>query len=157
MVGRLDRAARGVGKIIPARSGGLRPPEKKKGAKQTPAVPFRTFVFGKFTVFAGRNNVQNDRLLRAAAPNDVWLHTQKYHSSHVLIRTEGRKVPENVLLAAAEICAFFSDAKEGGKVPVDWCERRFVKKPSGARAGFVTYTDFQTMLVEPRRHADAEQ
>lgn len=139
------------------RGAGLLPPEKKKGAKQAPAVPFRTFVFGKFTVFAGRNNVQNDRLLRAAAPNDVWLHTQKYHSSHVLIRTEGRKVPENVLLAAAEICAFFSDAKEGGKVPVDRCERRFVKKPSGARAGFVTYTDFQTMLVEPRRHADAEQ
>ncbi len=138
------------------RGAGILPPEKKRGAKQA-AVPFRTFVFGKFTVYAGRNNVQNDRLLRAAAPDDVWLHTQKYHSSHVLIRTGGRKLPENVLLAAAEICAYFSDAKEGGKVPVDYCERRFVKKPSGARAGFVTYTDFKTILVEPRRHADAEQ
>ena len=137
------------------RGAGLLPPEKKKG-KAAPDVPFRTFTFGKFTVFAGRNNVQNDRLLRAAAPDDIWLHTQKYHSAHVLIRTGGRKVPDEVLLAAAQICAFFSDGKAGDKIPVDYCERRFVKKPPRAKAGFVTYTDFKTVLVTPDRHEKEE-
>ena len=138
------------------RGAGILPPEQKR-RKAAPAVPFRAFRIGDFDVFAGRNNVQNDRLLREAAANDVWLHTQKYHSSHVLIRTEGRAVPDEVLLAAAEICAWFSDAKAGGKVPVDHCERRFVKKPSKAKAGFVTYTDFKTVLVTPDRHAEQER
>ena len=137
------------------RAAGALPPEKK-GKKTAPVLPFRTFRFGEFSVFSGRNNVQNDRLLREAAPADLWLHTQKYHSTHVLIRTEGRKVPDDVLLAAAEVCACFSDAKEGNKVPVDYCERRFVKKPPKAKAGFVVYTDFKTVLADPKRHKDAE-
>lgn len=134
---------------------GLMPPQPKK-KKNAPLIPFRAFSFGDFRVFAGRNNVQNDRLLRESSPTDIWLHTQKYHSSHVIIRTEGRKVPANVLTAAAEICAFFSDGKSGDKIPVDYCERRFVKKPPKAKAGFVVYTDFKTLLATPDRHAEAE-
>ncbi len=137
------------------RDTGVLPPEKKK-TRSAPDVPFRAFEIGKFRIFAGRNNVQNDRLLREAAPDDIWLHTQKYHSSHVLIRTEGRKLPDEVLLAAAEICAFFSDAKQGNKIPVDYCQKRFVKKPPRAKAGFVTYTDFKTILADPKRHAELE-
>ena len=137
------------------RDTGILPPEKKK-VKNAPVVPFRVFAVGKFRIFAGRNNVQNDRLLREAAPDDLWLHTQKYHSSHVLIRTEGRKIPDEVLLAAAEICACFSDAKQGNKIPVDYCQRRFVKKPPRAKAGFVTYTDFKTILADPKRHSELE-
>lgn len=137
------------------RDTGILPPEKKK-VKNAPVVPFRVFAVGKFRIFAGRNNVQNDRLLREAAPDDLWLHTQKYHSSHVLIRTEGRKIPDEVLLIAAEICACFSDAKQGNKIPVDYCQRRFVKKPPRAKAGFVTYTDFKTILADPKRHSELE-
>ena len=137
------------------RGAGLLPPEKKR-AKAAPPIPFRTFSVGGFRIQAGRNNVQNDRLVRAAAPDDVWLHTQKYHSSHVLIRTEGKPVPDEVLHAAAQICAYFSDGKASGKIPVDYCERRFVKKPSGAKAGFVVYTDYRTLLVDPDRHAAEE-
>ena len=137
------------------RGAGLLPPEKKR-AKAAPPIPFRTFSVGGFRILAGRNNVQNDRLVRAAAPDDVWLHTQKYHSSHVLIRTEGKPVPDEVLHAAAQICSYFSDGKASGKIPVDYCERRFVKKPSGAKAGFVVYTDYRTLLVDPDRHAAEE-
>lgn len=137
------------------RDTGILPPEKKK-VKNAPVVPFRVFAVGKFRIFVGRNNVQNDRLLREASPDDLWLHTQKYHSSHVLIRTEGRKIPDEVLLTAAEICACFSDAKQGNKIPVDYCQRRFVKKPPRAKAGFVTYTDFKTILADPKRHSELE-
>ncbi len=135
------------------RATGLLPPEKKKN-KPTDPIPFRTFDCMGFRIFAGRNNLQNDRLLRSSAPNDLWFHTQKYHSAHVLIRSEGKPIPETVVLFAAEICAYFSDAKEGDKIPVDYCERKFVKKPPKAKAGFVLYTDFRTILVTPVRHEE---
>ena len=119
--------------------------KKKKGKEE---IPFRVFEKDGFTILAGRNNVQNDKLLRSVSPDDIWLHTQKYHSSHVVILTEGRAVPDEVLLFAASVCAHYSDGKESGKIPVDYCQRRFVKKPSRAKAGFVTYTDYKTVLVQ---------
>jgi predicted ribosome quality control (RQC) complex YloA/Tae2 family protein len=125
----------------------LRAPKEKVGAKRPPEIPFREFAVDGFTVLVGRNNLQNDRLLRAAAPNDIWLHTQKYHSSFVVIVTEGKRVPDGVIKRAAELCAYYSQARGGEKVPVDYCERRFVKKPNKAKAGFVVYTDYKTALV----------
>lgn len=125
----------------------VKPQQNVRKKKEREDIPFRVFEKDGFTVFAGRNNVQNDKLLRAAAPNDVWLHTQKYHSSHVIVVTEGRKIPDGVLLFAAKICAHYSDGRNSGKIPVDYCERKFVKKPPKARAGFVTYTDYKTVLV----------
>ena len=126
----------------------LREPQSAKKRKAAES-PFRVFEKDGFIVRAGRNNVQNDRLVRAAAPDDVWLHTQKYHSAHVVIAAGGRKVPDAVLEFAARLCAYYSDGRGGGKIPVDYCERRFVKKPSGAKAGFVNYTNYKTVLVEP--------
>lgn len=126
---------------------------KKKIVKTS---PFRTFVYQSFTIYAGRNNIQNDRLLKNSSPDDLWLHTQKYHSSHVIIKTDKKSVPDEVKLFAAELCAYFSDGKDGDKIPVDICERKFVKKPSKAKAGFVIYTDYTTLLVTPKRHAQFE-
>ena len=73
--------------------------------------------------------MQNDKLLKSVSPRDIWLHTQKYHSSHVVIITEGKPVPDAVLLAAAEICAYYSDGRGGSKIPVDYALRAAVKKP----------------------------
>lgn len=119
---------------------------KKRKIAET---PFRRFEKNGFTIYAGRNNVQNDRLVKSSAKDDLWLHTQKYHSSHVVIETNGRPIPESVLLYAAGICARYSDGKTGNKIPVDYCEIRYVKKPSKAKAGFVVYTDYKTVLVDP--------
>ena len=126
----------------------LREPQSGK-KKKTETSPFRVFEKGSFLIRAGRNNVQNDRLVRESAPDDIWLHTQKYHSAHVVIAAEGRKVPDDVLEFAARLCAYYSDGRGGGKIPVDYCLRRFVKKPPRAKAGFVHYTDYKTVLVEP--------
>ena len=126
----------------------LRPPKDKVGAKKPPEIPFREFFCEGFRILVGRNNLQNDRLVRAAAPNDIWLHTQKYHSSHVIIVSEGKKVPDSVIKRAAELCAYYSEARGGNKIPVDYCEKRFVKKPNKAKAGFVVYTDYQTALAD---------
>ncbi len=133
----------------------LRAPKERAGGKKKAEIPFRVFEKDGFTILAGRNNIQNDRLLKEASPEDIWLHAQKYHSSHVIVVTRGGQVRDELLLYAAEICAYYSDGREGDKIPVDYCKRKFVKKPSKSKAGFVTYTDYKTVLVTPKDHSDS--
>lgn len=121
------------------------PAPKRKKVQET---PYRSYEFETFRIFAGRNNLQNDRLMRESSPDDIWLHAQRYHSCHVVIKTEGREVPERVLQFAADLCARHSDGK-GDKIPVDYCPVKRVKKPSGAKAGFVVYSSFRTLLGDP--------
>ncbi len=134
----------------------LKAPKARVGGKRKETeIPFRRFEYRGYTVLAGRNNLQNDRLLRQANPEDIWLHTQKYHSSHVIVQTRGEALPDEVLLFAAELCAYYSDGREGDKIPVDYCKRKFVKKPSKSKAGFVTYTEYKTILVPPKAPQNA--
>lgn len=123
---------------------------KKRTVKQT---PFRHFVAEGYKITAGRNNLQNDRLLKDASPQYIWLHTRGYHSSHVIISAAG-EAPESVLLVAAEICAYYSEGRGGAKISVDYCKRKSVKKPPKSPAGFVTYSDFKTILVQPSPHTE---
>lgn len=122
--------------------------------KKTDPAPYRIYETEGFKIIAGRNNLQNERLTKGLSHEDLWLHTQKYHSSHVGIITDGREVPDNVLLTAAEICAYYSDGRSGNKIPVDYTFKKFVKKPPKSNAGFVIYTDYNTVLVQPNGHAE---
>ncbi|MDE5722553.1 MAG: NFACT family protein [Clostridia bacterium] len=122
--------------------------------KKPVAPPFREYFYQGFKIVAGRNNLQNERLTKGLAPDDLWLHTQKYHSSHVGIIGEGREVPESVLAVAAEICAYYSDGRGGTKIPVDYAKKKFVKKPPKSNTGFVIYTDYNTVLVDPNGHTE---
>ena len=134
-------------------AGLLRAPKARAGGKKKEQpLPFREYEHNGFKILLGRNNLQNDRLLKFADAEDVWLHTQKYHSSHAIILVEGRQVCDETLLFAAELCAYFSDGRAGDKIPVDYCRRKFVKKPKASKAGFVTYTDYKTLLVTPNPH-----
>ena len=133
----------------------LRAPKARAGGKKKEEpIPFREYEYEGYKIYAGRNNIQNDRLLRLASPDDIWLHTQKYHSSHVIIVAQGGQVRDEVILYAAEICAYYSDGRDGDKIPVDYCKRKFVKKPNKSKAGFVVYTDYKTVLVKPDKHAE---
>ncbi|MBO5736408.1 MAG: NFACT family protein [Clostridia bacterium] len=133
----------------------LRAQKERAGAKKKEVViPFREYEFEGVKIYAGRNNLQNDRLVRLADPDDIWLHTQKYHSSHVIIALEGRQVWDELLLYAAEICAYYSDGRDGDKIPVDYCKKKYVKKPNKSKAGFVIYTDYKTILVKPNSHKE---
>lgn len=123
-------------------------PKKKK----CPPPPFRKFDIYGFSVLAGRNNLSNDRLFKSLSSEDIWLHTQRYHSSHVAIICNGREAPQEVIVAAAQICAYYSEARDGNKVPVDYTLKKYVKKPPKAKAGFVVYTDQKTILVDPDSH-----
>lgn len=84
----------------------------------------------------------------------MWLHAQGYHSSHVAVLSNGKAVPDAVLSAAAEICAYYSAGRGASKVAVDCCARRQVKKPPKANAGFVIYSGYSTVLVKPDAHTE---
>lgn len=128
-----------------------------KQAHQAP-LPMRQYVSSDgFTILAGRNNIQNDRLtLRVANKNDLWLHIQKAAGTHVVIRTDGRDVPDQTLLEAAQTAAWFSRSSKGGsavgggggKVAIDYCPVSHVRKPSAAKPGMVIYEGYQTVYVE---------
>ena len=66
----------------------------------------------------------------------------------------GKDAPDSVLLTAAEICAYYSDGRGGSKIHVDYCRRKFVKKPPKSNAGFVIYTDYKTLLAQPDAHGE---
>lgn len=132
-------------------------PEEKGKKKVVKVTPFRSYIYEGFKILVGRNNLQNDRLLKSVSPRDIWLHTQKYHSSHVVIIADGREVSDAVLKVGAEICAYYSEARGGSKVPVDYTQRQFVKKPPKSNAGFVIYTNYKTALAEPQSHAELRE
>ncbi|MDM5198810.1 NFACT RNA binding domain-containing protein [Fictibacillus enclensis] len=100
------------------------------------------------TILVGKNNKQNDYLtFKASRQNETWLHTKDIPGSHVVIKAED--VSETTLLEAAGLAAYFSKAKHSGSVPVDYTLIRHVKKPSGAKPGFVIYDQQQTLYVTP--------
>lgn len=133
----------------------LPPPPKLKGGRQKSAKAesnFREFIYDGFTVVCGRNNVQNDNLTKGLDGEDIWLHTKTYHSAHVGIILQGKKATEEVIKFAAEVCAYYSDARDNGKVPVDYTQRKYVKKPKGSALGYFEYTNQKTLLVAPCAH-----
>lgn len=125
---------------------------KKQGKKEIrrPARPRQFRTTSGLRVLVGRNNRQNDQLtLREADYRDLWFHTQKIHGSHVILCTGGQEVDGATLAEAAEIAAYYSQARESGNVPVDYTMVKNVKKPAGARPGMVIYHTCQTVYVTP--------
>lgn len=130
---------------------GIIKPKKGTKQKEQPSKPRRYEYLG-FEILVGRNNLQNDRLTLSSERNDMFLHTKDYHSAHVIIKSMGREIPDKVIEYAAEICAYYSKAKNSDKVPVDYTLRKFVKKPNGLKTGMVIYTNHKTILVTPNPH-----
>ena len=127
---------------------------KKRGGKgKEKRVSGREMEFrtdGGLRVSVGKNNTQNDLLTtKKAGKWDWWFHTQKIHGSHVILWTEGGQPDLQSLNEAAVLAAWFSQGREAGKVPVDYTQVRYVKKPAGAKPGMVVYTTYRTMMAEP--------
>lgn len=122
----------------------------KRQQKPAASVPFEYRTSDGFSVWAGKNNLQNDLLsMKTAYKSDIWFHTQKIHGSHVILVTDGREPSDTALTEAAEIAAYHSKAKHSSMVPVDYTEVRNLKKPNGAKPGFVIYHVYQTAYVTP--------
>ena len=100
-------------------------------------------------ILVGRSNAQNDELTtKLARRTDLWLHTQRVHGSHVIVRCEGETPSDRTVAEAASLAAYYSQARDGGKTPVDYTQVRFVKKPSGALPGKVIYTEYSTVMAQ---------
>ena len=125
---------------------------RAKGRKQPqrPSKPREFRSTAGLRILVGRNNRQNDRLTAKDAEKwDIWLHTQRIHGSHVILCTGGAQPDEQSLLEAASLAAYFSQAQNSTKVPVDFTQVKCVKKPAGSPPGFVNYTNYKTILADP--------
>ncbi|WP_077622076.1 Rqc2 family fibronectin-binding protein [Sediminibacillus massiliensis] len=121
---------------------------KKKSKKQTKPEPEQFYATDGTVILVGKNNKQNEYLTnRMAARDDIWLHTKDIPGSHVVIRDKNPS--EETLKEAAQIAANFSKSKNSSSVPVDYTLIRHVKKPNGAKPGFVTYDNQKTLFVTP--------
>ncbi len=131
--------------------------QTKKPQKELPSKPLHYIIDG-FDVYVGKNNSQNDKVTFKIAKNgDLWLHTQKVHSSHVVICSNGGEISDHTIVTASEICAYFSQATSGSKIAVDYTDKLNVKKPPKAPLGFVVYNTYNTILVDPNIHIELQK
>lgn len=108
------------------------------------------------TILVGKNNKQNEYLTTKLARRDeIWLHTKDIPGSHVVIRDT--EPSEETLLEAAQLAAYFSKSQNSSSVPVDYTAVRHVKKPNGAKPGFVIYDNQKTLYVTPSSEFVAER
>jgi predicted ribosome quality control (RQC) complex YloA/Tae2 family protein len=120
--------------------------QKDKSKKHS--VPLHFISQDGFDIYVGKNNIQNDELtLKFARPRDIWMHTKNIPGSHVIIVANGQTIPDTTLNEGAMLSAFYSKAKNSSKVPVDYTEKKNVKKPNGSKPGFVIYETNKTAYI----------
>ena len=123
-------------------------PQSGKKQRIVKAKPLHFVSSDGFDIFVGKNNAQNDELtLRFADQHDIWLHTKSIPGSHVILRAKGGKVSDTALEEAAGLAAYYSKGRDSGLVAVDYCPRRQVSKPRGAKPGMVIYEGHKTAFV----------
>lgn len=126
---------------------------KKSKLTKNKTVSFNPIKYkiDNYTVLVGRNNKENDYLtLKYAKKTDIWFHTKDIHGSHVILQLDGLPMPNyDILIKCAQIAAYHSKASSSSNVPVDFCEVKYVKKPSGSKPGMVIFTNNETLNVNP--------
>lgn len=126
--------------------------KKKPGGKSRKAPPVEPmeFTFSGYTIYAGRNNIQNEYVtFRLAGKGDLWFHAQRVPGSHVLLACRGQTPSPEVLEACAQIAAWHSSARSSGRCAVDYTAVRNVRRQPGGKPGMVFYNDYQTILAAP--------
>lgn len=128
--------------------GYIRNRTKNKKARLQISQPEKFYASDGTLIEVGKNNLQNDKLsLKTAARNDIWLHVQKIPGSHVIIHDSNPS--EQTLLEGATLAAYFSKARDSANVPVDYLPAKHLRKPNGAKPGFVIFEGQDTMYVTP--------
>ena len=123
--------------------------KKKKSALQK-SQPLHIRLSEDTDLYIGKNNRQNDYVtFSIGGPRDLWFHTKDIPGSHIILKTTLPEAREEDIALAVELAAYFSKAREGSSVPVDCVQRRYVKKPSGSKPGFVIFTNQKTYYATP--------
>lgn len=132
--------------------------KNKKNKQASSSKPLHFISPDGFDIYVGKNNTQNDYLtLKLANSNDIWFHTKQIHGSHTIIKLKTDKnVPQETMLMAAQLAAYYSKGRNSNQVPVDYTFIKNVKKPSGAKPGMVIYDGYNTVYVTPKKYEDEE-
>lgn len=131
-------------------AGLLQAPTKKNKGQSPKSEPLVVKLSEDTTLYIGKNNKQNDYVtFDLGRGKDLWFHTKNIPGSHVILKTSLPQASADAIDTAVMLAAYFSKSRCGSKVPVDCTERRFVKKPNGAKPGFVIYTDQTTYYATP--------
>lgn len=122
--------------------------EKVKSSEST--ISLLTIHYSPFTIFVGKNNKQNDYIVsNLARDEDLWFHVHNCAGSHVLLRVEAGQVPtDEIIFECAKLAKEHSIAKDSSKVGVIYTKRKFLKKPTGANLGYVTFKNEKEIIVD---------
>lgn len=131
-------------------AGLIRDNKKKNKLSSAKPQPLQLRISDDSTVYIGKNNRQNDYVtFTIGGPNDLWFHTKDIPGSHVILKTSLPQPAEQDIDIAVQLAAYFSKARSSSNIPVDCTQRRFVKKPSGSKPGFVIFTNQKTYFTTP--------
>ena len=130
--------------------GYLRPGSGKKRIKKPKSQPMQFISTDGYPIYVGRNNQQNEELtFKVARKEDIWLHAQKVHGSHVIIACGGVTPPDDTVTQAAQLAAYYAESAGGQNIPVDVTPVKQVKKAPGSKPGMVIYHTYRTVIVNP--------
>ncbi|HWT73531.1 MAG TPA: NFACT RNA binding domain-containing protein [Mobilitalea sp.] len=124
--------------------------EKKANAKKSSAKskPFHYISSDGYHMYVGKNNYQNDELtFQFADGGDWWFHAKKLPGSHVIVKSDGKELPDKTYEEAARLAAYYSGARDADKVEIDYTVKKNVKKPGGGKPGFVVYYTNYSMVA----------
>lgn len=123
------------------------------GGKKTKITskPYHYLSSDGFHMYVGKNNYQNEDLtFKVANGNDWWFHAKGIPGSHVIVKTEGKELPDRVYEEAGALAAYYSKERNNPKVEIDYLQRKQLKKVPGAAPGFVVYHENYSLMAEPR-------
>ena len=123
----------------------------KKGKKmQAKSKPFHYISSDGYDIYVGKNNFQNDELtFKFATGNDWWFHAKKMAGSHVVVKAKDGELPDRTFEEAGRLAAYYSKGRTAPKVEIDYIQKKHVKKPGGAKPGFVVYYTNYSLMAEP--------
>ena len=129
-------------------SGYMRRKFTKKKAKLT-SKPLHYLSSDGYHMYVGKNNLQNDELTFSfAAGNDWWFHAKGAPGSHVIVKSNGDELPDRTFEEAGRLAAYYSKNRGSDKVEIDYVEKKHVKKPNGAKPGFVVYYTNYSLMID---------
>ncbi len=124
---------------------------RRRSSDKKPKItskPFHYLSSDGFHMYVGKNNFQNDELtFKFASGNDWWFHAKGVPGSHVIVKSEGKELPDRVFEEAGRLAAYYSKNRGNEKVEIDYVEKKHVKKPGGSKPGFVVYYTNYSLVI----------
>ncbi len=102
-----------------------------------------------YHIYVGKNNLQNEELtFHFASGNDWWFHAKQAPGSHVIVKSNGDELPDRTFEEAGRLAAYYSSMRGSDKVEIDYVQKKHVKKPNGAKPGFVVYYTNYSLVID---------